>query len=144
VIQATVLDGLTTREAGHLLGVPQGTVKTRLMRDARTIDAAGTGCAPAALSAEGHPWPSCGTGATLMDWARIPRAHSNNAEPGSSAKGAQVEIWLWILGLVAVVGLIVLLVDRRRGSTGTSKADDRAGTVNRPPNTDQGPWAGGG
>lgn len=32
VVQATVLDGLTTREAGHLLGIPAGTVKTRLMR----------------------------------------------------------------------------------------------------------------
>jgi RNA polymerase sigma-70 factor (ECF subfamily) len=32
VVQATVLDGLTTREAGRLLGVPAGTVKTRLMR----------------------------------------------------------------------------------------------------------------
>jgi RNA polymerase sigma-70 factor (ECF subfamily) len=35
VLQATVLDGLTTREAGHLLGIPAGTVKTRAMR-ART------------------------------------------------------------------------------------------------------------
>jgi RNA polymerase sigma-70 factor, ECF subfamily len=32
VIQATVLDGLTTKEAGRLLGIPQGTVKTRVMR----------------------------------------------------------------------------------------------------------------
>lgn len=32
VVQATVLDGLTMREASHLLGVPQGTVKTRLHR----------------------------------------------------------------------------------------------------------------
>lgn len=37
VIQATVLDGLTTREAGRLLGVPQGTVKTRLMRARRAL-----------------------------------------------------------------------------------------------------------
>jgi RNA polymerase sigma-70 factor (ECF subfamily) len=32
VVQATVLDGLTTREASRLLGMPQGTVKTRLHR----------------------------------------------------------------------------------------------------------------
>ena len=32
VVRATVLDGLTTREAGRLLGIPAGTVKTRLMR----------------------------------------------------------------------------------------------------------------
>jgi RNA polymerase sigma-70 factor (ECF subfamily) len=32
VVQATVIDGLTTREAGKLLGLPAGTVKTRMMR----------------------------------------------------------------------------------------------------------------
>lgn len=32
VIQATVLDGLTTREAAQLLGLPVGTVKTRALR----------------------------------------------------------------------------------------------------------------
>jgi len=32
VIQATILDGLTTREASKLLGIPSGTVKTRAMR----------------------------------------------------------------------------------------------------------------
>ncbi len=32
VVQATVVDGLTTREAGQMLGVPSGTVKTRMMR----------------------------------------------------------------------------------------------------------------
>lgn len=32
VVQATVLDGLTTREAGQLLGLRTGTVKTRMMR----------------------------------------------------------------------------------------------------------------
>jgi RNA polymerase sigma-70 factor (ECF subfamily) len=35
VVQATVLDGLSTREASRLLGIPPGTVKTRMMR-ART------------------------------------------------------------------------------------------------------------
>ena len=32
VMQATVIDGLTTREAAKLLGIPAGTVKTRAMR----------------------------------------------------------------------------------------------------------------
>lgn len=32
VVQATVLDGLTAREAGRLLGVPSATVRTRLFR----------------------------------------------------------------------------------------------------------------
>ncbi|MEO3863643.1 RNA polymerase sigma factor [Acrocarpospora sp. B8E8] len=32
VIEATVLDGLTTKEAATLLGIPEGTVKTRAMR----------------------------------------------------------------------------------------------------------------
>jgi RNA polymerase sigma factor (sigma-70 family) len=32
VVQATVLDGLTTREAARLLGIPENTVKTRLHR----------------------------------------------------------------------------------------------------------------
>lgn len=31
-IRATVLDGLTVKEAARLLGVPEGTVKTRVMR----------------------------------------------------------------------------------------------------------------
>lgn len=32
VVRATVIDGLTAREAGELLGIPEGTVRTRLMR----------------------------------------------------------------------------------------------------------------
>src|SRR4051812_12721625 len=32
VVRATVLDGMTTREAGRLLGIPHGTVKTRMQR----------------------------------------------------------------------------------------------------------------
>lgn len=32
VMQVTVLDGLTTKEAARLLGIPRGTVKTRMMR----------------------------------------------------------------------------------------------------------------
>ncbi len=37
VVQATVLDGLTTREAARLLGIPAGTVKTRMMRARMTL-----------------------------------------------------------------------------------------------------------
>ena len=37
VVQATVLDGLTTREAARLLGIPSGTVKTRMMRARREL-----------------------------------------------------------------------------------------------------------
>lgn len=37
VVQATVLDGLTTREAARLLGIPAGTVKTRMMRARATL-----------------------------------------------------------------------------------------------------------
>lgn len=36
VLQATVLDGLSTREAAVVLGIPEGTVKTRALR-ARTV-----------------------------------------------------------------------------------------------------------
>lgn len=32
VVQATILDDLTTKEAGRLLGIPAGTVKTRMLR----------------------------------------------------------------------------------------------------------------
>lgn len=37
VVQATVVDGLTTREASRVLGVPSGTVKTRMMRARRQL-----------------------------------------------------------------------------------------------------------
>ncbi len=37
VVQATVLDGLTCQEAGQLLGIPAGTVKTRMMRAKREL-----------------------------------------------------------------------------------------------------------
>ena len=37
VVQATVLDGLTTNEAATLLGIPAGTVKTRMLRARRAL-----------------------------------------------------------------------------------------------------------
>jgi RNA polymerase sigma-70 factor, ECF subfamily len=40
VLIATAIDGLSTKEAAQLLGVPQGTVKTRLMRARRAMQEA--------------------------------------------------------------------------------------------------------
>ena len=40
VLIATAIDGLSTKEAAQLLGVPQGTVKTRLMRARHTLQEA--------------------------------------------------------------------------------------------------------
>ncbi|MGW6307690.1 RNA polymerase sigma factor [Streptomyces niveus] len=37
VLRATVVDGLTTRETARLLGIPEGTVKTRAMRARREL-----------------------------------------------------------------------------------------------------------
>jgi hypothetical protein len=65
---------------------------------------------------------------TLEEW---PAGAGGGKEP-------TMEIWFWILGVVAAVVLVVFFVDRSRGSTGESKADDRAGTAERPPIIDQG------
>lgn len=46
VLRLTVLDGMTTREASVLLGVPEGTVKTRAMRARRTLRQALAGPRP--------------------------------------------------------------------------------------------------
>lgn len=37
VLRATVVDGLTTRETAQLLGIPEGTVKTRALRARREL-----------------------------------------------------------------------------------------------------------
>ncbi|ALO11006.1 RNA polymerase ECF-subfamily sigma factor [Streptomyces venezuelae] len=52
VLRATVVDGLTTRETARLLGIPEGTVKTRALRARRELRAA--------LGA-GGPYPLGGT-----------------------------------------------------------------------------------
>lgn len=57
VVQATVLDGLTTGEAARLLGVPQGTVKTRMRRAREELRAALAGSAPPALPLTGKALP---------------------------------------------------------------------------------------
>ncbi|MCM2576077.1 RNA polymerase sigma factor [Streptomyces meridianus] len=49
VLRATVVDGLTTREAAQLLGIPEGTVKTRAMRARKELRKA--------LAAFGTPAP---------------------------------------------------------------------------------------
>ncbi|MFJ5294057.1 MULTISPECIES: RNA polymerase sigma factor [unclassified Streptomyces] len=48
VLRATVVDGLTTRETAQLLGIPEGTVKTRAVRARRELRAALAGLAPGA------------------------------------------------------------------------------------------------
>ncbi|MGD6752247.1 RNA polymerase sigma factor [Streptomyces sp. BH105] len=40
VLRATVVDGMTTREAARALGIPEGTVKTRALRARRELRAA--------------------------------------------------------------------------------------------------------
>lgn len=55
VLRATVVDGLTTREAAALLGIPEGTVKTRAQRARRELRAALTalGATPLPLAPMG-------------------------------------------------------------------------------------------
>ena len=53
-------------------------------------------------------------------------------------------LWLWIIGIVAVIVVAMLLVERRRGSTGASKATDLRGNQPRPPGVDDGPMGPGG
>lgn len=50
VLRATVVDGLTTREAARLLGIPEGTVKTRAQRARAELRAALARLSPAPAS----------------------------------------------------------------------------------------------
>nr|WP_323446920.1 RNA polymerase sigma factor [Streptomyces sp. YSPA8] len=46
VLRATVIDGLSTREAAHALGIPEGTVKSRARRARRELRSALEALAP--------------------------------------------------------------------------------------------------
>ncbi len=35
-----------------------------------------------------------------------------------------MEIWLWIIGIVAVVTVVAMVVDRRRGPSGSNRSVD--------------------
>ena len=54
-----------------------------------------------------------------------------------------MEIWLFILGLVALAIAAMVLVDRRRGSSGASRADDLPGTTRNRPGPMDSPHSGG-
>ncbi|MFH9040119.1 RNA polymerase sigma factor [Streptomyces sp. NPDC017966] len=49
VLRATVVDGLSTHEAARLLGIPEGTVKTRAMRARAELRAALTRMSPSPM-----------------------------------------------------------------------------------------------
>jgi RNA polymerase sigma-70 factor, ECF subfamily len=53
VLRATVIDGLTTRETARLLGIPEGTVKTRALRARRELRAALAQLAPSTAALGG-------------------------------------------------------------------------------------------
>ncbi|WP_345207506.1 hypothetical protein [Fodinibacter luteus] len=40
-----------------------------------------------------------------------------------------MEIWFWILGIVAAFSVLAVFIDRRRGSTGASRAHDQPGAA---------------
>ena len=40
-----------------------------------------------------------------------------------------MEIWFWVLGTVIAFSVLAVIVDRRRGSTGASKALDEPGAA---------------
>ena len=40
-----------------------------------------------------------------------------------------MEIWLWVLGIVAAFSLVAVIIDRRRGSSGASRALEERGTA---------------
>jgi hypothetical protein len=40
-----------------------------------------------------------------------------------------VEIWLWVLGIVAAFSVAAVIIDRRRGSSGASRQLDERGAA---------------
>ena len=63
---------------------------------------------------------------------------------GGARKGRHMEIWLWIIGIAAVLIVVTMAIDRRRGSTGGSRADDLRGSPGKPPDNYSGNVGGGG
>lgn len=92
VLQATVLDGFSTREAALLLGLPEGTVKTRAMRARRAMREASRnggrrGDGQWSASVRPSPLAPCDSGSLLPDrlhWWRV----SSTSPDSSTVSGA--------------------------------------------------------
>jgi hypothetical protein len=50
----------------------------------------------------------------------------------AAERGPVMWMWVWIIGFLALVVLAAKMMDRRRGSTGVSRANDLPGASGRP------------